>query len=135
MPWRSRRWFGVPIALVYSYTPLNHHLPEARLQFRASPLTISIVIDPRMPGHGACSNAPRARESPLDKSSIIPYKWVKDKDMRTFSFLLTDGFRVDVKASTPKVAYNKLLPYWSSSITKQYLDYVKDSSIYGWKSL
>jgi len=71
----------------------------------------------------------------LDKSSIIPYKWVKDTDMRTFSFLLTDGFRVDVKASTPKVAYNKLLPYWSSSITKQYLDYVKDSSIYGWKSL
>jgi len=55
--------------------------------------------------------------------------------MKTFSFLLTDGFRVDVKASTPKVAYNKLLPYWSSSITKQYLDYVKDSSIYGWRSL
>ena len=55
--------------------------------------------------------------------------------MRTFSFLLTDGFRVDVKASTPKAAYNKLLPYCGSSITKQYLDYIKDSSIYGWKFL
>ena len=71
----------------------------------------------------------------LDISCIIPYKWVKDIDMRTFSFLLMDGFRVDVKASTPKVAYNKLLPHWGGRLTGQYLDYVNDSSIYGWRSL
>ena len=29
-----------------------------------------------MPGHDARNDAPRARDSPLDKSSIIPYKWV-----------------------------------------------------------
>ena len=55
--------------------------------------------------------------------------------MKTFSFLLQNGFRVDIKASTPKVAYNKLLPYWGSRITKQYIDYAKDSSVYGWRAL
>ena len=28
--------------------------------------------------------------------------------MKKYSFLLKDGFRVDVKAATPKSAYNKL---------------------------
>ena len=71
----------VPIALVFC-NPLNHHLPETRcLLHRVSPLPISIVIDPRIAGHDACGDAPWARDSPLDKSSIIPYKWVKEKDM------------------------------------------------------
>jgi|TARA_R100000656_G_scaffold69082_1_gene52053 hypothetical protein len=66
--------------------------------------------------------------------------------MKTFSFLLKDGFRIDVKASTPRAAYNKLLSHWGSIIPKQsykylgkhlplYLDYAKDSSVYGWRSL
>ena len=87
-----------------------------------------------MVGYDARSNASWAREA-LDRCSIIPYKWVKEKDMRTFSFLLTDGFRVDVKALTPEVAYNKLLPHWGGRLTGQYLDYVKDSSVHGWRSL
>ena len=55
--------------------------------------------------------------------------------MKTFSFLLTDDFRVDMKATTPEAAYNKLLPHWGGRLTRQYLDYVKDSSIHGWRSL
>ena len=72
--------------LLYSQTPLNHHLPEARLQFRASPLPFSIVIGTRMPGHEGGSRKPEP-EMPLDKSSIIPYKWVKDTDMTSKEIL------------------------------------------------
>ena len=58
--------------------------------------------------------------------------------MRTFSFLLKDGFRIDVKASTPEAAYNKLNKISTIKIfevTKKYIDYSKDSSVYGWRSL
>ena len=57
--------------------------------------------------------------------------------MKTFSFLLKDGFRMDVKASTPKSAYNKLksISFTHLKVTKKYLDYSKDSSVYGWRSL
>ena len=57
--------------------------------------------------------------------------------MKTFSFLLKDGVRMDVKASTPKSAYNKLksISFTQLKVTKKYLDYSKDSSVYGWRSL
>ena len=57
--------------------------------------------------------------------------------MKIFGFLLKDGFRVDVEASTPESAYNKLraISFFALKVTKQYLDYAKDSSIYGWKSI
>lgn len=45
-------------------------------------------------------------------------------NMRTYAFLTKDGFRVEVKASTPKSAYNKLMSviHLSSKITKSYLE-------------
>ena len=57
--------------------------------------------------------------------------------MKKYSFLLKDGFRIDVKASTPKAAYNKLkaISFTQLKVTKKYLDYSKDSSVYGWRSL
>ena len=57
--------------------------------------------------------------------------------MKKFSFLLKDGFRIDVKATKPITAYKKLLsiPKYSNIIINQYIDYKKDSSVYGWKTL
>jgi hypothetical protein len=57
--------------------------------------------------------------------------------MKKYSFLLKDGFRIDVKAATPKSAYNKLkaISFTQLKVTKKYLDYSKDSSVYGWRSL
>jgi|ETNvirnome_2_300_1030623.scaffolds.fasta_scaffold129498_2 hypothetical protein len=62
----------------------------------------------------------------------------KKEHMKKYSFLLKDGFRIDVKASTPKAAYNKLNKISTIKIfevTKKYIDYAKDSSVYGWRSL
>jgi hypothetical protein len=60
--------------------------------------------------------------------------------MKTFSFLTENSFRIDVKASTAKAGYNKLMsiPYIANKkITKSYLEYDKDgfASVYSWKSL
>ena len=49
--------------------------------------------------------------------------------MKTFSFKTKDDFRVDVEASTPKSAYNKLMSIpsiRSMGITKEYLKYDRD---------
>jgi hypothetical protein len=62
----------------------------------------------------------------------------KKEHMKKYSFLLKDGFRIDVKASTPKAAYNKLKKISTITVfevTKKYIDYTKDSSVHGWRSL
>jgi len=49
--------------------------------------------------------------------------------MKTFSFKTEDDFRVDVSASTPKSAYNKLLSIpliKTMGITKEYIKYNKE---------
>tara|TARA_R110002126_G_scaffold178988_1_gene328032 strand:+ start:345 stop:533 length:189 start_codon:yes stop_codon:yes gene_type:complete len=57
--------------------------------------------------------------------------------MNTYSFQTKDDFRIDVKASTPKSAYNKLKST-SNLITKNYYQYDKDgfyNSSLGWNYL
>ena len=57
MSWHSRRWFGVPIALVK--IPVKPSFAESPvLLHRAFPLKISIVIDPRIAGHEGGSRKP-----------------------------------------------------------------------------
>ena len=60
-------------------------------------------------------------------------------NIKTYSFLTTDSFRVDVKASSPKAAYNKLksIPFHVDKITKSYIVYGKDglASLDGWRAL
>ena len=47
--------------------------------------------------------------------------------MKTYSFLTSKGFRIDVKGSGPKVAYNKLKLI--QHITKFYYEYDKDGFV------
>lgn len=59
--------------------------------------------------------------------------------MKTFAFLTKDSFRVEVKASNAKSAYNKLnsVTYFKDKITKSYIEYNKDglASLHSWKSV
>lgn len=59
--------------------------------------------------------------------------------MKTFAFLTKDSFRIEVKASTPKSAYRKLvsITHLKDKITKSYISYNKDglASLEGWKGL
>ena len=58
--------------------------------------------------------------------------------MKTYSFQTNDNFRIDVKASTPNSAYNKLksIPNYANRINRNYFEYDKDG-LYnfslGWK--
>ena len=45
--------------------------------------------------------------------------------MKTFSFLLPDSFRIDIKASYPKAGYNKLIKQ-GKPIYRVYQEYNKD---------
>jgi len=58
--------------------------------------------------------------------------------MKTFAFLTKDSFRVEVKASTPRSAYNKLMsiPHLAEKTTKSYVVYDRDGfTSYDWKGL
>jgi hypothetical protein len=48
--------------------------------------------------------------------------------MKTYFFLTKDSFRCEVKASSPKAGYNKLMaiPHLKESITKSFGEYDKD---------
>ena len=56
--------------------------------------------------------------------------------MRTFAFLDADNFRIDVKASYPRAAYNKLIKR-GFDIGNTFLPYDKDgfASNYSWETL
>ena len=60
--------------------------------------------------------------------------------MKTYSFQTKDNFRIDVKASTPNSAYNKLkaIPNYANKINRNYFEYDKDG-LYnfslGWKNI
>lgn len=56
--------------------------------------------------------------------------------MKTFSFLLSNGFRMDVKASYPRAGYNKLKKR-GISVSKLYLEYDREgtASVYSWNTL
>jgi|TARA_R100001530_G_scaffold133528_1_gene107024 hypothetical protein len=50
----------------------------------------------------------------------------------TYAFLTKDNFRIDVEASTPKSAYNKLncIPHLrNKGITRHYYKYAKDGFV------
>ena len=59
--------------------------------------------------------------------------------MKTYSFKTEDNFRVDVKATTPKAAFNKLMSIpiiKNMGITKEYIKYNKDGlSDLSWTTL
>jgi hypothetical protein len=60
--------------------------------------------------------------------------------MKTFSFQTKDNFRIDVKATTPNSAYNKLksIPNYANLITEYYYQYDNDGYYnfsLGWKKL
>jgi hypothetical protein len=59
--------------------------------------------------------------------------------MKTYAFITKDSWRVEVKASKPEAAYNKLLdiPYLRDMITTSYYEYDKDGlcSVYNVKSV
>lgn len=59
--------------------------------------------------------------------------------MKTFAFLTKDSFRIDVKASTPRAAYRKLLsiPHLAEKITPSYIQYDKDglAALDAWRGL
>lgn len=59
--------------------------------------------------------------------------------MKTFSFMTKDSCRCEVKASSPKSAYRKLLsiPHLAQKITKSYIEYDKDglASLDSWKGV
>ena len=46
--------------------------------------------------------------------------------MKTFAFITVDGFRIDVKSSTPISGYRKLIKLHGEIITKSYMKYNKD---------
>ena len=56
--------------------------------------------------------------------------------MKTFAFLLPDGFRIDVKATYPRAGYNKLIKQ-GYDIGKTFLPYDRDgfASIYSWLTM
>jgi hypothetical protein len=60
--------------------------------------------------------------------------------MKTYAFQTKDNFRIDVKATNPNSAYNKLksIPNYSDLITEYYYQYDKDGYYnfsLGWKKL
>ena len=60
--------------------------------------------------------------------------------MKTYSFQTKDNFRIDVKATSPNSAYNKLksIPSYANLITDYYYQYDKDvyyNFSLGWKKL
>lgn len=59
--------------------------------------------------------------------------------MKTYAFLTKDSFRIEVKASTPKSAYNKLMSiiHLKDNVTKSFIKYSKDglASLDGWKAI
>ena len=60
--------------------------------------------------------------------------------MKTYSFQTKDNFRIDVKATSPNSAYNKLksIPSYANLITDYYYQYDKDGYYnfsLGWKKL
>ena len=60
--------------------------------------------------------------------------------MKTYAFQTKDNFRIDIKATTPQSAYNKLksIPIYSDLITEYYFQYDKDgyhNFSLGWKHL
>ena len=58
--------------------------------------------------------------------------------MNSYAFLTKDSFRVEVKASTPIAAYNKLMSiqYFADKITDSFIKYSKDglAALDSWKS-
>jgi hypothetical protein len=63
----------------------------------------------------------------------------EDGMKKTFSFLTSDSFRVDVKATSPMAAYKKLLdvPSIAAKLTKSYIQYDHSgyADLHCWKSL
>lgn len=60
--------------------------------------------------------------------------------MKTYAFQTKDNFRIDIKATSPKSAYNKLksIPIYADLITEYYYQYDKDGFYnfsLGWKKL
>jgi hypothetical protein len=60
--------------------------------------------------------------------------------MKTYAFQTKDNFRIDVKATSPKSAYNKLksIPNYTDLITQYYYQYDNDGYYnfsLGWKKL
>lgn len=60
--------------------------------------------------------------------------------MKTYSFQTKDNFRIDVKATSPNSAFNKLksIPNYADLITEYYFQYDKDGyydNSLGWKKL
>lgn len=59
--------------------------------------------------------------------------------MNTYAFLTKDSFRIEVKASTPKAAYKKLLsiPHLAIKLTPSFIKYDKDglAALDGWRSV
>jgi hypothetical protein len=49
--------------------------------------------------------------------------------MKTFSFITSKSFRIDVKASTPRAAYNKLNKQLIQHLTTSYYEYNKDGLV------
>jgi len=64
----------------------------------------------------------------------------KKNKMKTYSFQTKDNFRIDVKATSPNSAFNKLksIPNYADLITEYYYQYDKDGFYnfsLGWKKL
>jgi len=59
--------------------------------------------------------------------------------MNTYAFLTKDSFRVEVKASTPRAGYNKLMsiPHLAVKVTKSYIKYDRAglASLESWKTI
>jgi len=57
--------------------------------------------------------------------------------MNTYAFLTNDSFRIEVKASTPKAAYNKLISIsqFKNRVTRSWVKFNKDglASAYDYK--
>ena len=49
--------------------------------------------------------------------------------MKTFSFITSKSFRIDVKASNPRAAYNKLNKQLIQHLTTSYYEYNKDGFV------
>ena len=68
-----------------------------------------------------------------------PIKGKEKKMKKTFAFITKDSFRCEVKASSPKAGYNKLMdiPHLAEKITKAYTSYNASglSSLDNWKSI
>ena len=53
--------------------------------------------------------------------------------MPTYSFKTIDGFRIDVKASNPKIGFKTLIKIYGNLVIPVYITYKNGISPYNWK--